>query len=74
MDVLAGKAIFDGPEHPVHVRIAEHEGVTYLDLSNERWEAIAIDRTGWRVVANPPVKFRRTRGMLPLPTPVPAGA
>ena len=68
-NVLAGKAIFDGPEHPVHLRLAEHEGVIYLDLCNERWEAIAIDRAGWRVVANPPVKFRRTRGMLPAADP-----
>ena len=50
-NVLAGKAIFDGPEYPVHLRLAEHEGVIYLDLCNERWEAIAIDRDGWRVVS-----------------------
>ena len=43
-NVLAGKAIFDGPEYRVHLRLAEHEGVIYLDLCNERWEAIAIDR------------------------------
>jgi hypothetical protein len=71
--VLAGKAIFEGPEHQVHLRIAAHEGRVFLDLANEGWEAVAIDRYGWRVVANPPVKFRRTRGMLPLPTPVPGG-
>ena len=72
--VLAGKAIFDGPEHQVHLRMAEHEGVIYLDLCNDCWEAIAIDSDGWRIVSNPPVKFRRTRGMLPLPTPVSGGS
>jgi hypothetical protein len=74
INVLAGKALFDGPEHQVHLRLAEHEGLIYLDLGNERWEAIAIDRSGWRIVADPPVKFRRTRGMLPLPTPVAGGS
>jgi hypothetical protein len=74
INVLAGKAIFDGAEHRVHLRLAEYEGVAYLDLGNERWDAIAIDRAGWRVVANPPVKFRRTRGMLPLPVPVAGGS
>jgi hypothetical protein len=73
-NVLAGKAIFDGPEYPVHLRLADHTDVTYLDLCNERWEAIAIDRAGWRIVANPPVKFRRTKGMLPLPAPVAGGS
>jgi hypothetical protein len=73
-NVLAGKAIFDGPECPVHLRLAENEGTIYVDLCNPSWDAIAIDRGGWRIVANPPVKFRRTRGMLPLPTPVPGGS
>ena len=52
-NVLVGKAIFDGPEYQVHLRMAEHEGTIYLDLCNERWEAIAIDRDGWRVVSQP---------------------
>ena len=71
--VLAGKAIFDGPEHRVYIRNAEHEGIVYIDLCNERWDVLAIDRNGWRVESSPPVKFRRTRGMLPLPTPVTGG-
>ena len=71
--VLAGKALFDGPEHPVFVRLAEHAGVLYLDLCDEQWRAIAVDATGWRVVDRPPVKFRRTRAMLPLPVPAAGG-
>jgi hypothetical protein len=43
-------------------------------LCNERREVIAVDRHGWRIEANPPVKFRRTRGMLPLPTPIKGGS
>jgi hypothetical protein len=71
MNVLAGNALFEGLEYPVSTRLAEHEGCIYLDLANERWESIAIDSTGWRVVSNPPVRFRRSRGMLPLPYPAP---
>jgi hypothetical protein len=71
--VLAGKAIFDGPEYRVHVRVAEHGGIIYLDLCNERWDAIAVSANGWEIVSDPPVKFRRTRGMLPLPTPLAGG-
>ena len=71
--VLAGKAIFDGPEYRVHLRLAEHQDVIYLDLCNDRWEAIAISAAGWEIVTNPPIKFRRTRGMLPLPIPIAGG-
>jgi hypothetical protein len=63
-----------GKELAVHTRLATHGGVIYLDLCNERWEAIEITADCWRVVAEPPVKFRRTRGMLPLPTPTGGGS
>jgi hypothetical protein len=74
LGVLEGKALFDGPEVPVYTRLAEHNGVIYLDLANERWQAVEITASGWQVVEAPPVKFRRTKGMLPLPEPVPGGS
>jgi hypothetical protein len=73
LGVLEGKAQFDGAEHAVYTRLAEHDGRIYLDLANARWEAVEITATGWRVVAEPPVKFRRAKGMLPLPYPVAGG-
>ena len=72
-NVLAGKALFDSPEVTVHLRMAEQDGVIYLDLCNERWEVVVVDRDGWRVTAQVPVKFRRTKGMLPLPIPAAGG-
>ncbi len=71
--VLAGKALFDGPEHAVHVRLAQCEEAVYLDLGNDAWEAVEIRPNGWQVVTDPPVKFRRPRGMFHLPTPVHGG-
>jgi hypothetical protein len=71
--VLEGQACFDGPEHPVYTRLAAHNGAIYLDLANEAWQVVEITATGWRVIDTPPVKFRRPRGMLPLPTPVDGG-
>lgn len=70
--VLEAQAYFDGKECPVHVRVAEYDGVIYLDLANETWEAVAITSTGWHIV-HPPVAFRRSRGMLALPIPQPGG-
>jgi hypothetical protein len=69
MTLLEGKALFDGPECSVYTRLAIVESTIYLDLADDYWQAVEIDGTGWRIVANPPVKFRRTRGMLPLPVP-----
>jgi hypothetical protein len=73
LGVLEGKALFDGPEYPVYTRLAEHDGNVYLDLANEGWEAVEITSRGWRVVVEPPVRFRRARGMSPLPHPVAGG-
>jgi hypothetical protein len=68
--VLASKAIYDGPEIPVRVRLAEHDGAIWLDLANSNWQAIKITQGGWEVVPNPPVKFLRPRGLLQLPQPI----
>lgn len=73
LNIIAAEATFNGPQHPVCVRLGEHEGAVYLDLANEKWEAVQITSAGWRLVTNPPVKFIRRRGMLPLPTPVRGG-
>jgi hypothetical protein len=74
LGVLEGKALFKGEEIAVYTRLAGHEGAIYLDLANQQWQAIQITSTGWRVMDAPPVKFRRTRGMLPLPQPIPGGS
>lgn len=68
--LLEGKAVFDGPRYKLFRRTAQHEGKFYLDLCDEQWRAIEIDLNGWRVVSDPPVKFRRAKAMHPLPLPV----
>jgi hypothetical protein len=68
LDLLEARAQFDGPERPVHVRIAEH------DLADEHWRAVDIGPDGWRVIECPPVRFRRPAGMLPLPVPQQGGS
>lgn len=68
--VLSGKALFEGSEYVVYARVAEVDGVIYLDLANDGWEAVEVAASGWRVTDTYPVRFRRPRGMLPLPYPV----
>jgi hypothetical protein len=72
--VLEGLALFDGFEHEVHLRLAGHEGDIYLDLADADWRAVRISADGWEIVVDPPVRFRRARGMLPLPDPVAGGS
>ena len=64
---------FQGQEHEVFLRVGSLDEKTYIDLCNNRWQAIEVDANGWRVVDSPPVRFRRTPGMKPLPAPVRGG-
>ena len=70
LNVIEAKAHFDAPERQVHIRVGGLDGQLYLDLGDETWRAVEIDATGWRVIDNPPVRFRRASGMKPMPIPV----
>ena len=72
-NTLGGFASFDGERIETHVRIAQHEDAIYLDLCDDRWQAIEIDSSGWRVVETPPVHFTRPRGLTALPEPLTGG-
>ena len=72
--LIAGKALFEGPERKVFLRVAESEGDISLDLGNKEWDVVRVDRSGWSVVKGPPVRFRRSPGMTALPIPQPGGS
>ena len=74
IETYESQALFQGPEPQMAVRVAEFGNAIELDLANERWEAVEITPSGWRVVADPPVKFLRPRGILALPTPICGGS
>ena len=74
LDLLEARALFDAPERAVFVRIAEQGGRIYLDLADEHWRAVEVGQDGWRVIGSPPVRFRRPRGMLPIPAPERGGS
>ena len=74
LNVIEAKAHFDAPERQVHIRVGGLDGRLYLDLGDEAWRAIEIDSTGWRIVDNPPVRFRRASGMKAMPIPARGGS
>jgi hypothetical protein len=67
LNVLEAQAQFDAPQRKVSVRVAEHDGLIYLDLADEFWRCVEISANGWRIAEDPPVRFRRSAGMQPLP-------
>ena len=74
LNVIEAKAHFDAPERAVHIRVGGLDERIYLDLGDATWRAVEIDATGWRVIENPPVRFRRAAGMRPLPVPMGGGS
>ncbi len=70
---LESKALFEGIQHCVHVRVAERDNKVYIDLCDKRWRAVEITAEGWTVVSGPPVKFVRAKGMAPIPEPTKGG-
>lgn len=74
LNVLEGKAKFDGKAYSVHVRVASFDGKIYVDLGSETCDAIEIDSEEWRIISNPPVRFKRSDSQLPLPVPEKGGS
>ena len=74
LNVLEAQAQFDGPQRKVSVRLAEQDGLIYLDLADEFWRCVEIGANGWRIAEDPPVRFRRSAGMQPLPLPLRGGS
>lgn len=73
LNVIEAKACFGGPEHKLHLRVAEHEGAFWYDLADANWRAVKITPEGWRVVARPPILFRRYTNTAPQVEPRPGG-
>jgi len=69
LNVLEAIARHESPSAETYVRIAGDDTRIILDLADARWRAVEITAEGWRVQDASPVRFRRPRGMLPLPTP-----
>ena len=74
LGVLTARGQFDGPEQVVEVRLAHRGEAIYLDLGDREWRAVEVTSAGWSVVADPPVRFRRPKGLLALPEPTHGGS
>ena len=74
VETLAAFAQFKGEERDVHCRIAEHDGAIFIDMGDKTWRAIEVTKLRWKVVDEPPVRFRRSPSTRALPVPVGGGS
>jgi hypothetical protein len=74
LNTLAAIALFDGPEIAVYPRIGWHEDRIYIDRGTPDWSVIEVDRDGWRIIEQAPIRFIRSAGIEPLPVPVSGGS
>lgn len=76
VNLFGAKAIHEGQQHQVAVRVAESGGAIYVDLANDAWETVKVTPKRWEILrgCDVPVRFLRKSGTLPLPTPVSGGS
>lgn len=68
--MLKADALFEGETREVYVRVGRgDDGAIYVDLCDEKWRAIRVTGEGWSIVNRPPIRFRRSSSMEPLPVP-----
>jgi hypothetical protein len=74
ISTLTGKAIHEGRAITTYTRIAKNDAGYWLDLCNDKWEAVCINKTGWTVLSGDTVPFFcRTNSMQAIPVPVGGG-
>lgn len=74
LNLMEATALFDGEEHDIHVRVAGQDGNIYIDLCNGNWQVVEVTPSGWHVIDESPVRFRRSRGMVAFPAPKKGGS
>ncbi len=70
IDEFEMQAICSRSTRDVHVRVAADGDDIYIDLADADWHAVRVTAADWSIVQSPPVRFRRSAGMQPLPFPV----
>lgn len=75
ISTLTGKARYKSPKHQVWLRVGQHEGDVYLDLTNDQGQVVQITAEGWQVMPSQdcPIRFARNCNQRPLPVPQPGG-
>ncbi len=55
--MLEAKALFEGQQYNLYVRVARTNEAVWYDLGNG--SVVKIDENGWKIINNPPILFKR---------------
>lgn len=69
INILQGRATYDGEVHELHIRVAELERDRWYYLSDDRRRAVRIEAKGWEIIDEPPILFRHLSHMRPQDEP-----
>jgi hypothetical protein len=75
LKICEAEAMVTGNIKQVWLKTAYHENKFYIDLCNDKWQAIEVSKQGWRIVESQdlPVRFVRSAIQEPLPIPTQGG-
>lgn len=73
LDTLHAKALFDGPQKQVFLRVARHQDSVVVNLADDSGQVVIINREGYRVTTDSPVMFVKSAIMGALPAPEKGG-
>jgi len=70
INTLEAKALYDGKKMPVFYRVSASENTIQLDLGDEAYSIIEINKSGWASTNATRSNFLRPNGMHDLPIPI----
>ncbi|MGD0328455.1 MAG: hypothetical protein ABSB00_01935 [Minisyncoccia bacterium] len=73
-NLLEAWAVNKGKEHKLYNRIGETSDATWYDLGDEEWRAVRITKSGWEIVTDVPILFRRFSHLAPQVAPARNGS
>ena len=74
LELFEAKALFDGEESPINLRVANHQGNFISTCATAPGGRSRSTPKVGAIVDRPPPRFRRTRGSQPLPAPERGGS
>ena len=74
IETLDAQALFECETvREVWLRVAYHGGKIYYDLCDDEWQVVEVSASGWKVIKNAPVRFRRSPSSRPQVAPETGG-
>lgn len=73
LSVLEAKAAFESEQHELSNRIAMRDDAVYIDMADPKCRVVKVTASGWEMIEQPPILFRRYAHQKPLPDPVRGG-